>query len=85
MKIREIRLRNFKRFTDTTIGDVPHEARLVVMVGPNGCGKSSVIDAAYVWHRHRWSGHGGWDASYHLKQVPDAAGNLESGGLDHFS
>jgi chromosome segregation ATPase len=46
MKLREIRLRNFKRFTDTTITDVPETARLVLMVGPNGCGKSSVIDAA---------------------------------------
>ena len=39
MKIRQIRLRNFKRFTDTTINDIPETARLVMLVGPNGCGK----------------------------------------------
>lgn len=72
MKIREIRLRNFKRFTDTTIGEVPSEARLVVIVGPNGCGKSSVIDAAHTWHRHRWTRQGGWDVTYHRKQIPGA-------------
>ncbi len=29
MKIREIRLKNFKRFTDATIGDIPTESRIV--------------------------------------------------------
>lgn len=74
MKIRQIRLNNFKRFTDTTIGEIPREVRLVVIVGPNGCGKSSVIDAALTWHSHRWAQRGGWDATYHLKQAPGAAG-----------
>jgi RecF/RecN/SMC N terminal domain len=74
MKVREIRLNNFKRFTDTTIGEIPREVRLVVVVGPNGCGKSSVIDAALTWHGHRWARRGGWDATYHLKQAPGAAG-----------
>src|SRR5690606_22525389 len=72
MKIRDIRLRNFKRFSDVLIGEIPREARLVVLVGPNGCGKSSVIDAAHLWRRLRWARHGGWDASYHRKQVPGA-------------
>lgn len=75
MKVRQIRLNNFKRFTDTTIGEIPREARLVVIVGPNGCGKSSVIDAALTWHGHRWAQRGGWDATYHLKQAPGATGN----------
>jgi DNA repair exonuclease SbcCD ATPase subunit len=50
MKISEIRITNFKRFTDTTITDIPDAARLVLLVGPNGCGKTSLIDAAYMWH-----------------------------------
>lgn len=72
MKIRDIRLQNFKRFTETTVGDVPVTARLVVIVGPNGCGKSSVVDAAHIWHRHQWAGRGGWDDTYHRKQVAGA-------------
>jgi energy-coupling factor transporter ATP-binding protein EcfA2 len=75
MKIRGIRLTNFKRFTDTTIENIPAEARLVVLVGPNGCGKSSVIDAAQTWHRHAYAQSGNWDETYHLKQTPGAAGN----------
>lgn len=75
MKIKEIRLTNFKRFTDTTITDIPPEARLVFLAGPNGCGKSSLIDAVHMWHRHRWVGSSNWDEAYHLKQIPGATGD----------
>ena len=45
MKIRKIRMKEYKRFYDLTIdlGDAPK--RIVALVGPNGCGKSSVFDA----------------------------------------
>jgi AAA15 family ATPase/GTPase len=45
MKIKSIELKNgYKRFHHLTIdlGDTP--ARIVALVGPNGCGKSSVFD-----------------------------------------
>ena len=45
MRIKNIRLKNYKRFTELTIADVPATARLVVLVGPNGTGKSSVFDS----------------------------------------
>ena len=45
MKIKSIKLTNFKRFTGVTIKDLPETAKLVVMIGPNGSGKSSVFDA----------------------------------------
>lgn len=74
MKIRKIRLTNFKRFTDTTIADIPIAARLVLVVGPNGCGKSSLIDAVHLWHRQGWAGIGVWDESYHRKQIQGVVG-----------
>lgn len=45
MRIKTVRLTKFKRFDDLTIdlGDQP--AKVVALVGPNGCGKSSVFDA----------------------------------------
>ena len=45
MKIKSIKLKDFKRFTDLSIEGLPETAKLVVMIGPNGCGKSSVFDA----------------------------------------
>ena len=45
MKIESIHLRNFKRFTDLKIHNIPATAKLVVLLGPNGCGKSSLFDA----------------------------------------
>jgi len=38
MRITSIHLRNFKRFTDLVVRDIPDCAKLVVVVGPNGCG-----------------------------------------------
>ncbi len=45
MRIKKIRLKQFKRFDDLTIdlGDDPK--KIVAVVGPNGCGKSSIFDA----------------------------------------
>ena len=47
MKIASIHLQNFKRFTDLKIENIPAMAKLVVLLGPNGCGKSSVFDALH--------------------------------------
>ena len=45
MRLKSARIRNFKRFVDLTIGSLPPDAKLVVLLGPNGCGKSSLFDA----------------------------------------
>lgn len=68
MKIKEVKLRHFKRFTDLTVSGIPETARLVVMAGPNGSGKSSFFDGLHAWHRESWKGTGGvWDDTYHGK------------------
>lgn len=53
MKIKNIHIEQFKRFTDLTITKIPQTAKLVVLVGPNGCGKSSLFDAFKVWLRDK--------------------------------
>ena len=45
MRIVSLTLENFKRFTHLKIDDVPETAKLVLLVGSNGSGKSSVFDA----------------------------------------
>jgi ATPase involved in DNA repair len=45
MKITALTLKNFKRFTDLTIQGIPYDAKLVLLIGANGSGKSSVFDA----------------------------------------
>jgi len=45
MRIEKIELKNFKRFTDLTISDIPASSKLVLIIGSNGSGKSSLFDA----------------------------------------
>jgi predicted ATPase len=51
MKIKTIKLNRFKRFTDLTIENISESARLVVLVGPNGSGKTSIFEALNHWYK----------------------------------
>ena len=51
MKIKSLQLKNFKRFTDLTLQDIPDNAKLVLLIGSNGSGKSSVFNAFEVINR----------------------------------
>src|ERR1700751_2930096 len=43
MKIKRLELSGFKSFVDRTIVTFDHE--IMGIVGPNGCGKSNIVDA----------------------------------------
>lgn len=58
MKIKRVKLLKFKRFSDLTISEIPKTTKLVVLVGPNGCGKSSLFEAFNFWNKY-W-GYGSW-------------------------
>ncbi|MDX2246635.1 MAG: AAA family ATPase [Bacteroidia bacterium] len=45
MKISKIHLSNFRRFTDLIIDNIPDTSKLVLLIGSNGSGKSSLFDA----------------------------------------
>jgi predicted ATP-binding protein involved in virulence len=45
MRIKKIQLQDYKRFHNLTIDLGSEPKRIVVLVGSNGCGKSSIIDA----------------------------------------
>ena len=42
-RLQQVKLNNFKSFADSTT--IPIVSRLTAIVGPNGCGKSNVVDA----------------------------------------
>ncbi len=75
MKLKEIKLKRFKRFTDTTISGIPENVRLVIIAGPNGCGKSSFFEGLNIWSK-RHTGNLNWDNTYFTK-------NPELGELGH--
>ena len=43
MRLKKIKLAGFKSFVDPTL--VLLESNLTAIVGPNGCGKSNIVDA----------------------------------------
>ena len=67
MRIKKIHLTEYKRFLDLTIDLGENPARIVALVGPNGCGKSSVFDAMlYCLNQYGGIGNsGGKDYNYH--------------------
>src|SRR5665213_468224 len=82
MRVRSIRLKDFKRFNDLTIDLGDRTPKIVALVGPNGSGKSSVFDAFEELGSMR-KGHGGKEASYYKKSVfggtTDATNRYEAG------
>jgi hypothetical protein len=55
MKIKKIELNNFKRFTHLVVEDIPETAKLIVLVGPNGSGKTSFMES--MNHYYKFAGY----------------------------
>ena len=45
MRITGLKISDFKRFSNLSIEEIPTTAKLVLLIGENGSGKSSVFDA----------------------------------------
>ena len=80
MRIKSVRLKNYKRFTDLHITEIPQSARLVVLVGPNGSGKSSVFDAFLLKANAAISNTNLWRGGYEGYLLKDATlgGSVQS-------
>ena len=62
-----MRVINFRGFTDLTLVDIPPSTKLVMLIGPNGTGKSSIFDAFLIWSGTKGVGHS-WDQHFHVKR-----------------
>ena len=71
MKVASLHFQRFKRFTDLYIHGIPATARVVVLVGPNGCGKSSLFDGFIRWHRSSVGLSYSGDGEYYNKSHED--------------
>ena len=73
MLIKKIHMKDYKRFHDLTIDLGENPKRIVALVGPNGCGKSSVFDAMLFLNSAYVSIGSGSSKDYHyhsLNQEP---------------
>ena len=75
MRVKKIELKNgYKRFHNLTIDLGSDPKRIVALVGPNGCGKSSVLDGM-LFHNNAFGtigSKGGKDYNYHsMTQIPN--------------
>lgn len=83
MRVKRIHLENFKRFTDLTIEGIPETAKLVVLIGPNGCGKSSLFDSFKTWHLIKGYSNG-VDNDYCKKDKNDARQGFELVNIEFY-
>jgi len=73
MKIKKIELNNFKRFTHLVVEDIPESTKLVVLVGPNGSGKTSFMES--MNHYYKYAGY---------SQIGDCSYLSKTGNVDNF-
>lgn len=78
MRLESIRIRDFKRFVDLTVQSIPLTAKLVILTGPNGSGKTSLFEAFNYWMSFL-RGQNYFEAEYHARV--SAGSHDDAGGL----
>lgn len=68
MKLKQVDLMEFRHFTSLRVDNIPETARIIVLVGPNGCGKSSFLEAINFWYLWTSKKKEFYDKNYHGKK-----------------
>ena len=83
MRLKSAKINKFKRFVDLTICGLPAHAKLIVLLGPNGCGKSSLFDAFQRKLKvEQFYGLSAELMNYYRRAAPDAAQESDDVDLD---
>jgi len=77
MKLKTVELKKFKRFSHLTIENIPETTKLIVLIGPNGCGKTSLFEAFKQWSGRYGSTSFVRDLSYLAKDEPNFESNWQ--------
>ena len=67
MQFKSATIKDFRRFTDLTVRGIPERVRLIMLAGPNGCGKSCFFDALHTWYKWTTRKNPSWEMDYHGK------------------
>lgn len=67
MRIKEVTLNGFKRFRQLKLVGLSDSIKLVMLVGPNGCGKSSIFEAFNHWYKYYGFGRTG-ESDFYVKK-----------------
>jgi len=78
MRVKKVQLVKFKRFDNLTIDLGVAPAKIIALVGPNGCGKSSVFDAFEEELKKVKSASSNEAASFFSKSWFDVEGKVET-------
>lgn len=70
MRVKKIQLIKFKRFDDLTIDLGSNPKKIIALVGPNGCGKSSIFDA-FEEKLKDYRNYGNEGVAFHSKSLYD--------------
>lgn len=73
MRIKSLHLINFKRFTKLEIASIADDCKLVLLIGANGSGKSSIFDAFEFVSRNAKRGNYRQQSGYYQKRLNEDA------------
>lgn len=68
MRIKKVKLINFKRFDNITIDLGENPKKIIALTGPNGCGKSSIFDA-FEEKQKEYKGANGNESSWFYSKI----------------